>query len=245
MASQGKRNVLEAEYSRDAVQLRDNVLAIVAHDLRSPISTILNAAELLRDEYAASNTESHFLDIITSAAQQADCLIQDLVDMTRIESGRFAIELTREPVAGVVSAVAEMFAQQAAHAGIMYCCDATNVQGLMVQVDHSRFVQLLSNLIDNAIKFSPPGGRVSVTAVPENGGVKISVHDTGIGISLEELPHVFERFWQANRSQRAGAGLGLAIAKGIVEAHGGHIGVDSVKGIGSTFFFTLPLAESD
>ena len=230
--------------SREAVQLRDDVLAIVAHDLRSPIATILMATELLRGKEAGPDS-SRCLDMIVSAATQADALIRDLVDVARIESGRFSVNPMRQRLASILTVATEGFAQQAARAHLTLTCDVADAAGLSVLVDYPRFAQLLSNLIDNAIKFTPHGGDVCVSASAEVGFVRISVKDSGIGISPEETAHIFERFWQASRHHRAGAGLGLAIAKGIVEAHGGQIGVNSVEGAGSTFYFTVPLAPPD
>ena len=111
-------------------------------------------------------------------------------------------------------------------------------------MDTGRIVQLLANLLSNALKFTPAGGRVHVGAAVLQDCIFVSVSDTGIGIAAEELPHVFERFWQADHHHRAGAGLGLAIARGIVAAHGGVIGVTSEPGAGTTFHFTLPLSSA-
>jgi signal transduction histidine kinase len=202
------------------------------------------AAELLRDQHRDA-AAARFLDMITAAAKQGDPLIRDLVDVARIESGRFTINSVREPLVAVLNAATQQFTQLATNAGLTLTCDFAHAADTAVMIDYPRFAQLLSNLIENAIKFTPPGGSVRVSAVVKQGMSIISVQDTGIGISEEELPHVFERFWQANRHHRAGAGLGLAIAKGIVEAHGGQLSVDSTEGIGSTFSFTLPLAVAE
>ncbi len=114
----------------------------------------------------------------------------------------------------------------------------------MVNVDRDRILQVLSNLLGNALKFTPPGGRVQVEAHAGDAAVIVRVTDTGPGIAADELPHVFDRFWQGAKARRAGAGLGLAIAKGIVEAHGGTIFARSVPGRGATFTFTLPRGGS-
>ena len=116
--------------------------------------------------------------------------------------------------------------------------------GLAIRCDHDRVIQLFSNLIGNAIKFTPEGGVITVRAVPEGEVVRFSVVDTGPGISADELPHVFDRYYQAQRKNRDGIGLGLSIARGIVEAHGGRIWVEAEEGKGSTFSFTLPLGPS-
>jgi signal transduction histidine kinase len=222
-----------------AAQLRDNVLAIVAHDLRTPLSTIIMAANLLAEIEEKASRE-HFLEMILKAAQQADYLIHDLVDATRIENDGLQVKCSSEPAAYLVQSVVELFGEAAAATGITLRCDVAALGHEHLKVENPRFVQLLSNLIDNAIKFTPYGGTILVSARITNGFIEVSVADDGIGIDLDELPHVFERFWQANHHHRAGAGLGLAIAKGIAEAHGGQIGVRSKKGVGSTFFFTVP-----
>jgi signal transduction histidine kinase len=227
---------------RESLQLRDNALAIVAHDLRSPLNTIVLAAELLQ-EMTADEKSRHFLETILRAAHQADVLIRDLVDVTRVESGRFLIEKHHEPLAYLLANITQMFEPTASQAGVLLACDVREIEGLSVPVDSSRFVQLISNLVSNAIKFTAPGGTVLVSATRSDRFVEIRIRDSGIGISGDDLPHVFERFWQAAHHRRAGAGLGLAIAKGIVEAHNGEIDVASDEGRGSVFWFTLPIAS--
>ena len=113
-----------------------------------------------------------------------------------------------------------------------------------VWADHDRVLQVFENLIGNAVKFTKPGGRITIGAASHDGEVLFWVEDTGAGISAEEMPHVFDRFWQAPKARRGGAGLGLQIVKGIVEAHGGRIWVESEVGVGTTFYFTLPTAET-
>ena len=230
------------EVSAEAIALRDNVLSIVAHDLRSPLSTIVMAADLLKQATADPRAD-HFLGIILNAARQADHLITDLTDVARIEAGRLQLTISSQPLAYLLSSITESFEPNAEAAGVFLACNTDQVRGLEVSIDHTRFVQLLSNLILNAIKFTKPGGHVLVDAWRVGHFAKVIVRDTGIGISSDELPHVFQRFWQAQHHQRAGAGLGLAIAKGLVEAHGGKIGVTSTPQVGSTFFFTVPLSN--
>ena len=224
-----------------AVKLRDNVLAIVAHDIKTPIGTIMMAADLLADQ-EPDPRKRHFLDIIKQAARQADGLVRDLVDAERIEVGVLRVECHEEPIGYLLESITENFEQQAEQAGLDLVCDVTGVRGVFVCLDIPRFVQVMSNLISNALKFTPRGGAIVVSAALEKDFVRVRVRDSGVGIKAEELPHVFERFWQAAHQQRAGAGLGLAIARGIVEAHGGTIRADSAPGLGATFSFTLPLA---
>ncbi|HEY0035645.1 MAG TPA: ATP-binding protein, partial [Longimicrobium sp.] len=142
-----------------------------------------------------------------------------------------------EVVDDVLAGVAGMAAEKEIEAGSSIDADLP-----AAWADRERIHQVLSNLVGNAVKFTPQEGRVLVTTVAEDGEIRVSVADTGPGIPPEHLPHVFDRFWQARSTRRAGAGLGLAIARGIVEAHGGAIGVESEPGRGTTFHFTLPLA---
>jgi signal transduction histidine kinase len=234
-------NRRSVERRQTANALRENALTILAHDLRSPLSTIMMAADLL-SEIEDPGRRQHFIDIIQRAARQADFLIHDLLDVTVIENGALHIQCSSEPAAYLIDSVCELFEASASGAGLLFACDTSTVGNTHIDVDSPRFVQLLSNLISNAIKFTPAGGSVLVSANIAGDMVRINVRDTGIGIDTEEIPHVFERFWQASHHHRAGAGLGLAIARGIVQAHGGEIGVASEPGAGSTFFFTIPVA---
>ena len=235
-----KNRIRAMQRKDDGLQVRDNVLAIVAHDLNTPLNTIMMAADLL-EEIDDAEQRGHFLAMIRTAAKQAEILIRDLLDAAKLESGRFRVESTRESLPYLVKSTVEMLTPTAENAGVLLACDVEAVNGVTVMVDQPRFVQLMSNLLSNAIKFTQAGGNVLVTARVSGSSATVCVRDSGVGISDDELPHVFERFWQASHHRRAGAGLGLAIAKGIVEAHGGEIGVQSKQSYGSTFWFTLPL----
>jgi signal transduction histidine kinase len=235
-----RRGRRRSDVSAEALRLRDNVLSIVAHDLRSPLATIIMAADLISQRGLDAQNQ-HFLELIEKAARQADVLIKDLTDVNRLEVGKLSLHLSSEPLAYLLDSVIEPIAE---NAGLLLACNTADVRSLEIRVDQSRFVQILSNLISNAIKFTAPGGHVLVTATRLKNVAKISVTDSGMGVSAEELPHVFERFWQADHHHRAGAGLGLAIVKGLVEAHGGTVGVVSTKDVGSTFYFTIPLSDA-
>jgi signal transduction histidine kinase len=169
-------------------------------------------------------------------------LIQDLLDVTRVEAGQVALERAALPTRAVVAEAIEAQKTLAAAASVELRLDAgEHLPDLFA--DRHRVLQVLENLIGNALKFTPSGGRVTVGAVPRAGSVLCYVRDTGSGIPAEDQPHLFDRFWQARlrrAEKRSGAGLGLAIVKGIVEAHGGRIWVESAPGEGSTFYFTLP-----
>ncbi|HEU4884780.1 MAG TPA: ATP-binding protein [Longimicrobium sp.] len=227
-----------------ATRARDEMLAVVAHDLRNPLSTISLGAELLLDT-TADDAEHAFhrrhLGTVKRSAERMNRLIQDLLDVSRITGGRMALSPRDEDVSLLLSEAAAMLRPLAEAAGITF--GTRGIKGLpRVRVDAARIMQVISNLVGNAIKFTPEGGTVTLAAACEGDDLRISVIDTGSGISPEALPHVFGRFWQAHEADRRGLGLGLTIARGIVEAHGGRIWVESELGAGSIFQFTLPAA---
>jgi PAS domain S-box-containing protein len=229
----------EAEAARRS---RDEVLSVVSHDLRNPVSTIAMAAALLADPDIPLTPEQRArqLDIIGRSAQRMNRLIQDLLDAARIEGGRLTVSLRCEDTAAVASETYEAFRELAAAKDIAVKCEVA--AGLpRSYIDRDRIVQALSNLLNNAVKFTPERGRIVLRASrTEGGGCRFDVSDTGPGIDTDHLPYVFNRFWQAKRTAHMGSGLGLAIAKGIIDAHGGRIWVESRVGEGSTFSFELP-----
>ncbi len=226
-----------------ATRDRDEMMAVVAHDLRNPLSTMSMAAQFLLDiSSPEKTTERRNLEVIRRAADRMNRLIGDLLDVKRIESGRLSIEQRPEDVIAVVCDAVEML-RPLAKSSSLRLRPVFEKDLPRILVDPSRIQQVLSNLIGNAIKFTPAGGAITVRADQAPDGVRIAVTDSGPGIAAEELPHVFGRFWQGTRTDRRGLGLGLAIAKAIVEAHGGRIWVESQLGAGSTFFFTVPVAN--
>jgi signal transduction histidine kinase len=237
-------NVRLYRAAQRAAQARDDVLAIVSHDLRNPLHTIVLSASYLAEVFLSDLPEAALqqTQIIRRAVDRANGLIQDLLDVSRIEAGGFSV--SAEPVAPsiLLSDAHEAMTPTATAAQVTLICEAADdlpdVMG-----DRERMQQVFSNLIGNAVKFTPAGGTVEVTARPsEPFGVRFSVRDTGQGISEDNLPHVFDRFWQARHATRTGAGLGLAIARGIVEAHGGSIAATSEIGKGTEIAFELPFA---
>lgn len=223
-----------------AVQARDDVLGIVAHDLRNPLNNIGLWAQTLgrrlSKEGAVENKKS--VEKIRSSVQRANRLIEDLLDVTRIEAGQLSVELGPFPSGQLVLDVVEQQQLVASNSSIEL---RSEIELTLPEVwgDRNRCLQILENLIGNALKFTPAGGRVTVGAAPGDGEVRFWVADTGAGIAAESLPHVFDRFWQAKKTERRGAGLGLQICKGLVEAHGGRIWVESTLGRGTTFHFTV------
>jgi signal transduction histidine kinase len=227
--------------AQQATRARDQMLGVVAHDLRNPLSTIRLAAELLLELVPDATHRKHLATLHRSALRMNE-LIQDLMEVSRIESGALALATRPEKVAALLAEAGSMLGPLAQAHGLTL---ETAVDDGVATVlgDSRRLLQVISNLVGNAIKFTPEGGRIDLRAVAAGGEVRFAVADTGPGIPPEQLPHVFGRFWQANRGDRRGIGLGLSIARGIVEAHGGRIWVESDLGEGSTFYFTVPVAE--
>lgn len=225
--------------AESALSMRDEVLAIVAHDLRTPVDAILTSVAFLMDVEHSEDERRRLLSVIRRSVSGMHRLIDDLLDVTRMESGVFSVELQPCDVAALARDVTEQFRRQAVNGGLTLEC---NVEGdaITAVADPHRIAQVLQNLVGNALKFTPAGGRVTVAVVRDECGVRCSVADTGAGIAPDDLSRLFERFWQARRSRRSGAGLGLAIARGIVEAHGARLEVQSELGAGSTFSFRVP-----
>lgn len=229
--------------ARRATQVRDDVLGIVAHDLRNPLNSILLQAQLLRSLSIEPQGRAHNVtEAIERAAKRMNRLIQDLLDVTRMEAGRLSVEQTRIPAQQIVADTIEAQRPLATSASLDLRLDvAPDLPEIWA--DRDRLLQVFENLIGNALKFTKPGGSIAVGAAPRDSEVLFWVTDTGSGIAAEDLPYLFDRFWQAKRAERRGAGLGLPIVKGIIEAHCGRIWVESTLGQGSTFFFTIPTAS--
>ena len=233
------------EISQRAVAARDDVLAVVSHDLRSPLSVI----ELLVDlglRAGGPNGSPAIgrgeLESIQRATATMGRLINDLLDAATIDAGRFGVAPRAHAVAPIVEeAVLSARAGAATH-GLRVIVDAESVLP-QISCDRQRILQVLANLIGNAVRFTPAGGSITVRAAREGNDVRISVIDTGAGIAPETLPHLFFRYSKARKVSEGGAGLGLFITKGIVEAHGGTTRVESTPGAGSTFSFTIPIAR--
>jgi signal transduction histidine kinase len=166
-------------------------------------------------------------------------LINDLLDISKIEAGHLTLEPKEETLDPIVHDVL-MTVQALAEAKALQIDEKVSCKNLKVVCDRERVAQVFSNILSNAIKFTPTGGKVTIECDNRDGFVVIAISDTGPGIPHNELPYVFDRFWQAKRAKKAGAGLGLSIAKAIVQAHGGDVSVVSQPGVGTTFYFTLP-----
>jgi PAS domain S-box-containing protein len=227
--------------SQDATRLRDEVLRVVAHDLRNPLATIGLTAELIREMLPeAMATERKQLELIDRSLDVADRLIQDLLDVARMQAGRLSVEMGSVRPVDLVREAVELHRPIAETKSLRF---ETELPSDLppVPADRDRLLQVLANLIGNAIKFTPEEGRILVSAEAVPGAVRFSVADTGPGISREDQGRLFDPFWQAHPGGM-GAGLGLPLARGLVEAHGGSMEVESEPGAGSTFSFTIPVA---
>jgi nitrogen-specific signal transduction histidine kinase/heme exporter protein D len=229
--------------AQQAVRAREQVLAIVSHDLRNPLNAIMLAAQLLQMSQLPDEDREQ-VDVIELSAKRMSRLIADLLDITRLEGGkRLPIEPERVDPETLLSEAHELFKAQATAQQITMRYEV--FPGTPpVHADRHRLMQVLSNLIGNAMKFVPSGGIISCRAESAMRDVLFTVADNGPGIRREDIGRIFSPYWQSERAERMGAGLGLPIVKGIVESHGGKIWVESEEGRGTRFYFTLPVDRS-
>ena len=223
----------------DSLREREEVLGIVSHDLRNPFATIYTSASVLLELPLDEEQRSRQLQIIRRSAQAGTRLIQDLLDVSRMEAGQLMLEITDVAVPDLINETADL-AWGAANEKRIVLEQEVPIQNLVVRADRDRLLQALSNLVGNAIKFTPEAGRIIIAATRSADTIRFSVQDNGSGIEPALLPHIFERYWQAKHARRAGAGLGLAIVRGIVRAHDGEVTVQSEPGRGSKFEIVLP-----
>lgn len=227
--------------ARAAINAREEVLQMVAHDLRNPLSTITMTADLLRDLPSDDETRARHVSIINRASLSMNRLIHDLLDVARLEAGRMHVELKAVAARDLLDRAEELMTPIAERANVRLRI-AADGELPAVLVDEERILQVLSNLVGNAVKFTPADGAVTIKARRILQTVRFGVLDTGPGIPPERAARIFDRFWQADVNDRRGIGLGLAIARSIVEAHGHRIGVDVPSTGGSEFWFTVTVA---
>lgn len=223
----------------EAVSARDEVMRVVAHDLRSPLAAISFKADMIRRSTAGA-AERQAGSIVT-IVRRMDSLIQSLLEMTLSQQGKLEVSLEPTDVSDILAEAYEMFEAQAAAKSISLDIQATD-EHLRVQAERNRIVEVLANILENALKFTPSGGSIVIRAAPEGEMVVLSVTDSGVGIEHSELANIFEQFWKTRRGG-GGTGLGLYIAHELVSAHGGRIWADSSPGRGSTLSFTLHRAR--
>ena len=246
--SLGRLAALALDNSRllDAVRAslrgREEMVGVVSHDLRNPVAAVkMLSRALLKDARGAPPEAMETIALIAEAADQMDTLIRDLLDVSTLDAGKLMVAPESIEVSSLLTEALRTLQPLISQKNISL--DVQIEVGLpKVLADEERIHQALSNLVGNAIKFTPPGGKIVISARQGAEGITISVADTGKGISPEELPKVFDRYWQSARTDRQGAGLGLAITKGIIEAHGGRIWLESKVREGTDVQFTLPIA---
>lgn len=223
--------------------LRRQLIGDVSHELRTPLTAIKGSLEALIDGVLPAEPET--FEQIYQEADRLQRLVNDLQELSRVEAGAFKLDLQPLLLADIVKTTTIRLERQFAEKGVRLEIDIpSDLPGIMADAD--RLSQVLFNLVGNALQYTPSGGQVTVAARRQRDEVQVSVQDTGIGIAAEHLPHVFDRFYRADRSRArvsGGSGIGLTIAKHLVEAHGGRILAESLgEGMGSTFMFTLPVA---
>jgi signal transduction histidine kinase len=235
------RYLLTERIRSDAdVAHRDDFLGIVSHDLRNLLSGIALSADLLIDHASASEEGAQAIEAATRIQRYSarmNRLIGDLLDVASIDAGTLAVTRSAGDIAAVIEEAVDLFRALALAKNISLV--STDVRPQPASFDHDRMIQVLANLITNAVKFTAPGGTIALTNAHTADGIVIAVRDTGMGIPSDKLETVFERFWQVGKQDRRGVGLGLYISKCIVQAHGGRIWVESKLGEGSTFSFSV------
>ncbi|WP_437677398.1 GAF domain-containing sensor histidine kinase [Sorangium sp. So ce131] len=234
------------ESAQRAIRAREELVAVVSHDLKSPLATIVMNTSLLRRKLPSADEAPDLrrpVERIQKSADRMSRLIRDLLDLAKLDGGHMSIQPVPHDVAGLLGDALELLREEAAEKSLRL------EHGVELGVDRAlcdrdRILQVIANLVGNAIKFTPAGGEVAIRAQPWGRDVLVSVSDTGPGIPEDQRARIFERYWQAKETAHKGTGLGLSIAKALVEVHGGRIWVESKVGEGSTFFFTLPAAEA-
>jgi signal transduction histidine kinase len=225
--------------SEDQQERYDNVLGMVTHDLRSPLMVIAMGAEAIATDTHEPPTRK-VAHMMLQAAARMDRLVADLLDALRIQSGTLRITKQSQGIDALLTEVLQTYGPLFANRHLNFTVDVPTT-AIVVSFDYDRIVQVLSNLLGNAMKFTPQGGTVILHAQQRAQQVEFSLSNSGPGIFPNDLPHIFERFWQIDNKSRRGLGLGLYICKTIVEGHGGTIKAESELGQGTTIRFTLPV----
>jgi two-component system phosphate regulon sensor histidine kinase PhoR len=224
--------------------IRQDFISNISHELRTPLASLKALAETLQEGALEDPPAARrFLGRMDTELDAITQMVEELLELSRIESGRVPLNLTPTPPLEMIEQAVERLVTQAERAGL--AIDIQCPEDLPeVLADSKRLVQVIVNLLHNAIKFTPPGGRITLSARQQNNLVLFFVQDTGVGIPADDLARIFERFFKSDRARSgSGTGLGLAIARHLVEAHGGTIWVESIEGRGSTFYFTVPMAD--
>ncbi len=235
------------EQLRELNAVKDNLLAITSHDLRSPLGAIQNMAELLLDDETLNDDNRRLIHSIAGSARGLITMVSTMLDLSKLEAGKVQLDWIELRASAVTHQVLDSLLPSAKAKHIDLLLEVLPKEPL-IRADWVKLAQILSNLLGNAIKFTQRGGQVRVVIAPESGGVRISVADTGMGIPSGALPYLFEQFRQVHTRGTAGergSGLGLAIVRQLVALHGGTIDVHSTEGAGSVFTITLPNNQTD
>jgi PAS domain S-box-containing protein len=224
---------------RRAIEQREEVVSIVSHDLRNPLGVVLAAADLLLDIPLDEIERKRQTEIIQRSAQRMQSLIEDLLDVARIEAGAFVVRPSSEELSPILEEARALFADQAERKSVQLCFERAK-NGIRARVDRDRLLQALANLLDNALRYTPEGGSIVMGLTEDRDFAMVTVSDTGPGIEPALVGHLFQRFARHKTAPGGGAGLGLAIVKGVAEAHGGTVNVRTEIGRGSAFEIRLP-----
>jgi PAS domain S-box-containing protein len=250
-ASKIARDITERNRQRriaeEASRTKDEFLATLSHELRTPLNTVLGYVQMLKNQSVAPDQVPKALDVIERNARALARLVDDVLDTSRIVNGKMRVELRPCALTPIVKEAVASITPAAQRRDL--AVETRLEEGLFVRADPDRLQQVLWNLLANAVKFTPVGGRVEVAARRNARSVSLTVADTGAGIAAEDLPYVFQRFWQASGDgirAHGGLGLGLALARHLVELHGGRISAHSEgPGLGATFEIELPVSDDD
>ena len=227
------------EKLRESERMKTELVSIVSHELRTPLASVLGFTSLLLKREFDTPTRRHYLGIVDAQARRLAALLEDFLDMQRMEHEGLDLDTERVDLASLLDEQAQLYRAQSSKHQLAVAVDE---RPLPVRGDRNRLAQVIGNLLSNAIKYSPDGGVVSLTAARDGQGVRVTVRDEGLGIPSDQQDRIFTKFFRgdAGATGITGTGLGLAVSREIVEAHGGRIGFDSDAGSGSTFWLELP-----
>jgi len=225
---------------KNVAKVKEDFTNMMVHELRAPLSAIKDSADLMLEEKISDDDKRQLLKVINSQSKTLLSQISDVLDASKIEAGRFTINLTQNDLGALIKEVLKIFAPIAEKKGITISSKISPLPPVFL--DRVRITQVLNNLISNSLKFTPSGGKIKVEASTLGNFARISVSDTGIGIPLEKQKDLFSKFYQAGEHQ-GGTGLGLFLVKGVVEAHKGNVSLESEENKGTTISFTLPIAN--
>jgi signal transduction histidine kinase len=228
-----------------ASQHKSDFLATMSHELRTPLNAIIGFSEVLHEQMFGELNERQlaYVDDVLAAGKHLLSLINDVLDLAKIEAGRMELELSEVAIPEVLRSAVSLHSERASREGVDLSL-TTEPEEITITADERRVRQVVFNLVSNAVKFTPSEGRIDISAHVENGHVEVGVSDTGPGIAAEDRGMIFEEFEQTAAGRQAeGTGLGLPLSRKLVELHGGRLWVESEVGKGSTFRFTLPVSQ--